>query len=76
MYHRPLTCADRYGAPRNDRKVSEMLGGSGHYAPGTHKCSVCQEFKTEKDFNAEEAGLQALLLRLRPAPHRPRKADW
>jgi hypothetical protein len=53
MFHRPLTAAaartDRYGAPHNHRD------GSGHYEPGTRKCSVCQEFKTKKDFNAEEA---------------------
>ena len=35
------------------------MDGSGHYAPGTRKCSVCQEFKTKKDFNAEEAAKPA-----------------
>jgi hypothetical protein len=59
-----LGAADPYGAPRNHRKISAMLalcemGGSGHYAPGTRKCSVCQEFKTKKDFNAEEAAKPA-----------------
>ena len=59
-----LGAADPYGAPRNHRKISAMLalcemGGSGHYAPGTRKCSVCQEFKTKRDFNAEEAAKPA-----------------
>ena len=55
--------ADPHGAPRNHRKISQMLAlamdGSGHYAPGTRKCSVCQVFKTKKDFNAEESSKPA-----------------
>ena len=35
------------------------MDGSGYYEAGARKCSVCQEMKTKKDFNAEEAAKPA-----------------
>ena len=35
------------------------MDGSGYYETGARKCSVCQEMKTKKDFNAEEAAKPA-----------------